>query len=168
MKLARTKRKISARFIDELDTQRRLGIPNMAQQTIGLQTPAFGKGLCGCSVRCKARPHDAVIDPSHPRHSAKGCDPAPSRPRKVSCAISTQPTLAGHNRQTTAATAPGIPAGGSFWKSAVRWKELPKLFALCRANPLDTDTSMVLTGGDISDLREGKVRPADLVGRCPT
>jgi len=54
------------------------------------------------------------------------------------------------------------------WKSQVLSPELPKLFALCRANPLDTDTGMFLTGADISDLREGKIRPADLVGRCPT
>lgn len=46
--------------------------------------------------------------------------------------------------------------------------ELPKVFALCPTNPLETDQGIFLTGSDVNSLREGEVKPEDLIKRCPT
>ena len=45
--------------------------------------------------------------------------------------------------------------------------ELPRLFALCPTDPLETDRGMFLTGADLDALRKGNASPEALVGRCP-
>ena len=44
---------------------------------------------------------------------------------------------------------------------------LPKLFALCPTDPLETDRGIVLTGADLDGLRKGNASPEALVDRCP-
>lgn len=53
------------------------------------------------------------------------------------------------------------------WAAALS-DDLPRLFALCKVHPLDSDQGMSLSGDEFNALKKGEMKPEDLLERCPS